>query len=446
MILSKIDFRDFIKNKKWEVLTKSLNELDFVELANLAEEISDAEVVVLFRLLNRKLSKEVFQLLSFAKQEQIINGLLQNEQKLSNLINDIEPDDRTALLEELPSNTSQQLIQLLSPKKWKIAIQLLGFPEDSIGRLMTPEYIAVKPEFTINQTFEHIRKFGQDSETLNVIYIVDDEHKLIDDIKTREILLAAPQQTIEELMDNQFVALSATDDQETAVKKFRDYDRVALPVISNDGILIGIITVDDIMDVEVEEGTEDFHKFGSFHSAVANPLKARVFNLYKNRIFWLLALVFMNIFSGAAISSFENVIQSAISLIFFLPLLIDSGGNAGAQSATLMIRSLAIGDVKISDWYKLIVKELLVSLLLGVTMAAAVAVIAGFRAPEIVVIVALSMVLTVMTGSLLGLLLPFIFTKMKIDPATASAPLITSIADISGVLIYFSLATKFLGL
>ncbi|MDD2635124.1 MAG: magnesium transporter, partial [Bacteroidales bacterium] len=178
MMLSKIDFRDFIKNKKWEELKISLNELDLVELANLTEDVSGNEAIELFTLLNRKLSKEVFQLLSFAKQEYIINGLVQNEQKLSNLINDIEPDDRTALLEELPSKTSQQLIQLLSPKKWKTAIQLLGFPEDSIGRLMTPEYIAVKPEFTIAQTFEHIRKFGQDSETLNVIYIVDDEHKL----------------------------------------------------------------------------------------------------------------------------------------------------------------------------------------------------------------------------------------------------------------------------
>ncbi|MDD2387549.1 MAG: magnesium transporter [Bacteroidales bacterium] len=446
MIETKINFHDLIKNKEWKILRNSLNELDVVELANLTEEASDAEVIILFRLLNRQLSKEVFQLLTFSKQELIIQGLVQNGRKLSNLINDIEPDDRTAFFENLPDKISQQLIQLLTPKERKIAIQLLGYPEDSIGRLMTPEYIAVKSEFTINQTFEHIRKFGQDSETLNVIYVIDNEFKLIDDIKIKEILLALPQQTIEELMDNQFVALNAIDDQETAVKKFRDYDRVALPVISEDGILIGIITVDDIMDVEEEEATEDFHKFGSFHSAVANPLKARVFNLYKNRIFWLLALVFMNIFSGAAISSFENVIQSAISLIFFLPLLIDSGGNAGAQSATLMIRSLAIGDVKISDWYKLIVKELLVSLLLGVTMAAAVAIIAGFRSPEIVLIVSLSMVLTVMTGSLLGLLLPFIFTKMKIDPATASAPLITSIADISGVLIYFTIATKFLGL
>ena len=246
-------------------------------------------------------------------------------------------------------------------------------------------------------------------------------------------------------MDNQFVSLNANDDQETAVKIFRDYDRVALPVINADCVLIGIVTVDDIMDVANEESTEDFHKFGSFQTAVANPLKARVFSLYKNRIFWLLALVFMNVFSGAAISSFESVIQSVVSLVFFLPLLIASGGNAGAQSATLMIRSLALGDVKLSDWYRLIVKELFVSLLLGVTMAIGVAIVASLRAPEIIMVVSITMVLTVITGSLIGLLLPFIFTRMKLDPATASAPLITSVADISGLIIYFSIATWYFG-
>ncbi len=445
MVEIKTNFHELIKNKEWKRLRNSLNELDVVQLAKLIEKISDDEEIILFRLLNRKLSKEVFKLLSFSKQEQIIKGLVRNERKLANLINDIEPDDRTAFFEELPGKITQRLIQLLSPEERKIAVQLLGYPEDSVGRLMTPEYVAVKSSDTIAQTFEHIRKYGKDSETLNVIYVVDKDWKLIDDIKIKEILLASPQQRIEELMDNQFVALNVTDDQEVGIKTFRDYDRVALPVINTEGVLVGIVTVDDILDVEEEEATEDFHKFGSFQSAVANPLKERVFNLYKNRIFWLLALVFMNVFSGAAISSFENVIQSVVSLVFFLPLLIDSGGNAGAQSATLMIRSLAIGDVKLSDWYKLIGKELVVSFFLGLTMAVGVALVASFRAPEIIVVVSLTMVLIVITGSLIGMLLPFVFTKMKLDPATASAPLITSIADICGVLIYFSIASWYFG-
>lgn len=445
MVEIKTNFHELIKNKEWKALKNSLNQLDEVQLARLIDKTSDDEEIILFRLLNRKLSKEVFQLLSFSKQEQIIQGLVQKERKLANLINDLEPDDRTAFFEELPGKITQRLIQLLSPEERKITVQLLGYPEDSVGRLMTPEYVAVKSTNTIEQTFEHIRKYGKDSETLNVIYVVDKDWRLVDDIKIKEILLASPQQQIEELMDHQFVALNVTDDQELAIKTFRDYDRVALPVVNTEGVLVGIVTVDDILDVEEEEATEDFHKFGSFQSAVANPLKERVLNLYKNRIFWLLALVFMNVFSGAAISSFEKVIQSVVSLVFFLPLLIDSGGNAGAQSATLMIRSLAIGDVKLSDWYKLIGKEIVVSFLLGTTMAVGVALVASFRAPEIIFVVSLTMILIVITGSLIGMLLPFVFTKIKLDPATASAPLITSIADICGVLIYFSIATWYFG-
>src|SRR5690554_5591645 len=226
---------------------------------------------------------------------------------------------------------------------------------------------------------------------------------------------------MEELIDYQFVSLSASEDQEEAIKVFKDYDRVALPVVGRDGVLLGIVTFDDIMDVVDEESSEDFQKFGAFQSAVNNPLKARVFDLYKNRVVWLVALV------------------------FFLPLLIDSGGNAGSQTATLMIRSLAMGDVKLSDWYKLIGKELLVSLSLGITMAVGVSLVASYRAPEVVIVVSLTMILTVLMGSVVGLLLPFIFTRLKLDPATASAPLITSIADISGVLIYFGIASWWFG-
>lgn len=438
-------FPELIRDKRWIELKNSLNEYDSIQLTQLIEESSENDQIILFRLLNRSQAKEVFQLLSYENQEQIIEGLAQNSQELSDLLNDLEPDDRTAFFEELPGQVTQQLIQCLSPEERTIAIQLLGYPEDSIGRLMTPEYVAIKPQNTVGQTFEHIRKFGRDSETLNVIYIVDNDWKLVDDIRIKELLLASPQQKIEELMDRRFIALNAMDDQESAIKTFRDYDRVALPVINAEGTLIGIVSVDDMMDVVEEESTEDFHKFGSFQSAIANPLTERIGALYKNRIVWLVALVFMNVFSGAILSSFEHVIQTVVSLVFFLPLLIDSGGNAGSQSATLMIRSLAIGDVKVGDWYRLIGKEILVALLLGVTMAVAVAAVASFRAPEIILVVSITMVLTVLNGSLIGLLLPFAFTKLKLDPATASAPLITSIADISGVVIYFSVASWYFG-
>ncbi len=438
-------FQELIERKEWKVLRDELAGLESISIAEIIEQLPEGEDIVVFRLLSKKLAKNTFQYLPYEKQEQVIKSLADHSDKLASLLNDLDPDDRTAFFEELPGQVSQRLIQLLSPEERNITIKLLGYPEESIGRLMTPEFVAVKSHFTVAQTLNHIRRFGHDSETLNVIYIVDNNWKLIDDIKIREIILADPEQPIEELLDHRYVSLNAYNDQESAVRVFKDHDRIALPVTDSDGILLGIVTFDDIMDVEEEETTEDFHKFGAFQDAIINPLKARATFLYQKRILWLIILVFMNVFSGAAITGFEKVIQSMTSLLFFLPLLIGSGGNAGSQSATLMIRSLAIGDVEVKDWFKLIGKEFLVSFMLGITMAAGVSLIAGLRSPEIVPVVAMAMVLTVMTGSIIGLTIPFIFTKMKIDPATASAPLITSIADITGVLIYFSIAAVIFG-
>ncbi|MEO8933147.1 MAG: magnesium transporter [Xanthomarina sp.] len=444
MPTTKTDYLDLIKNRKWRVLKRLLQELDPVEAADLVESSTKGNKIILFRLLTREQTKEVFKLLPHSEQEDVIEGLAENFQKLTRLLNDLNPDDRTAFFEELPGVIAQRLIQKLSPEEQKITNQLLSYPKDSIGRLMTPEFVALKADFTVAQAFAHIRQHGKDSETLNVIYIIDDNWKLIDDISIKELILASPDELVSDLIDHRFASLQALDDQETAIQVFKDYDRVALPVLSKEGVLLGIVTFDDIMDIIEEESTEDFHKFGSVQNAGKNPLKERIFNLYKNRIVWLVLLVFMNVFSGAALASFENIITSFVSLVFFLPLLIDSGGNAGSQSATLMIRYLALGEIQVSDWYKLIGRELLVSFLLGITMALSIAAVASFRAPEVILVVCIAMVLNVMLGSLIGLLLPFIFTKLKIDPATASAPLVTSVADICGVLIYFSLATRLL--
>ncbi len=440
------NFQELIEAREWLLIRKEVLDLEPVLIAEIIEELSDEDDTVLFRLLPREIAKETFQNLTYEKQEQIIHSLAQNVNKLTDLLNDLDPDDRTAFFEELPGQVAQRLLQLLSLEERRVATKLLGYPEDSIGRLMTPEFVAVKPYFTIRQTLEHIRVYGRNSETLSVIYVVNDNWKLIDDIRISEILLAPEEAKVEDVMDDRFIALNALDDQEVAVRVFLDHDRVALPVVDTEGLLLGIVTVDDVMDVAEEETTEDFHKFGSFQDAIINPLKAKVGLLYKKRILWLTALVFMNVFSGAAIAHFENVITAAVSLLFFLPLLIGSSGNAGAQSATLMIRSLAVGDVDMKDWLRLLGKEVLVSLLLGITMAIGVSLIASFRAPDIILVVSLTMVLTVMVGSLIGLLLPFVFTKFKLDPAAASAPLITSIADITGVCIYFSIASMVLGI
>lgn len=436
---------DLIRNKEWILFKKEVEELDAVQLVEMFDHIEEKDRLLIFRLLNNRQMKDVFKNLPHSGQQEIVEGLAANAEHITRLLNDIEPDDRTAFLEELPREVAQQLISQLSPDQRAIANQLLGYPRDSIGRLMTPEYVAIKPHYTVEQALKHIRKFGRDSETLNIVYIVDDRWNLIDDIRIREIILSEPTQLIQNLMDNRFVALNAYDDQEVAVKVLKEQDRVALPVTDSRGKLIGIVTFDDVLDVAEEETTEDFHKFGSVQSAVLNPQRAGIFDLYKKRIGWLLALVFINIFSGAVIANYESMIQSAVALIFFLPLLIDSAGNAGSQSATLMIRSIALGDVKMRDWAKLFSKEFMVALMLGLSMAVGVSLVSNFRAPDYIWIIAITMVLVVLIGSLIGMLLPFIFTKLKLDPATASAPLITSIADIVGVLIYFSVASCFLG-
>ena len=440
-------FQELINNREWKKLREELKKLDPAEIAEVIEALKrEGDDIILFRLLPRETARETFFRLDYDTQEELLEGLTDRKHLLAELLNDLAPDDRTALFEELPGPVTQRLIQLLSPEERRISIQLLGYPESSIGRLMTPDYVAVKPQMTIEQALEHIRHFGKDSETLNVVYVVDKNWKLVDEIRLREILLARTDQTIADLMDNRYVSLNVLDDQEKAISVFHDYDRIALPVINTEGVLLGIVTFDDVMDVEEEEATEDFHKFGSIQNLIFNPLKAKISELYRKRVTWLVVLVFMNVFSGATLAYFGDVIESMVTLVFFLPLLIGSGGNAGAQSATLMIRALATGDVELSDWLKLMGKELFVALLLGLTMALAVGLVASFRSPEIIVVVGLSMVFTVIIGSILGLSLPFIFTLLKFDPATASAPLITSLADISGVIIYFSIATWYLGI
>ena len=436
---------NLVEERDWKYLKNELNNYSPQETAEVIENLSKPEQIILFRLLSRESAKESFQYLSHEEQESIIEGLAKDGKKLTDLLNDLDPDDRTAFFEELPGKVSQRLIQMLSKKEHEIATRLLGYPEESIGRLMTPDYVAIRSNFTVGQALEHIRKFGKDAETLNVIYVIDDQWRLVDDIKIKVILLASPDQVISELTDNRFVSLNAYDDQEVAIKVFKDEDRVALPVVDTDGVLLGILTIDDVMDIAEEESMEDFQKFGSLQDTIVNPLKASLLALYKQRVVWLVTLVFVNVFSGAAIASFEEVIQSVVALVFFLPLLINSGGNAGSQSATLVIRSLAVGEIQITDWFRLLSRELIVSLLLGITMATGVALVANIRAPEVIFVVSLTMVLIVITGSVIGLLLPFIFTRFKMDPATASAPLITSISDIMGILIYLSVASWYFG-
>jgi len=414
------------------------------EVADLILQIPRQERVLLFRVLPRTLSALVFAHLDTERQNALLVDL--SDEETRHLLAEMEPDDRTHLLEELPGQATQKLLNLLTPEDLREARTLLGYPEDSAGRLMTPDYVAVRPEWTVERALDHVRVHGRDSETVNRIYVTDEDWRLVDDVELRRFILAGPGSTVADIMDHTFASVSAFDDREEVVRVIQRYDQVAVPVLDSDGVLVGIVTVDDVLDVAEEEATEDFHKVGSVGPIQMSLREAPVSFLYRRRVGWLLGLVVMNIFSGAGIAYFEEVIAATVALVFFLPLLIDSAGNAGSQAATLMIRAMATGDVRGADWLGLLAKELGVAGLLGLSMALAVSVIGVYRGGmDVAVVVSLTMMVVVIVGSVIGMSLPFLLNRLRLDPATASAPLVTSIADITGVLVYFSLARWYLG-
>jgi magnesium transporter len=451
----KIHFLQLIEENRWKEVKKELANFDPVQIAEIFEEIPKSDQIILFRLLSRKLAKETFQYLSYEDQEDVIESLAANVKRLSTLLNDLDPDDRTALFEELPGTVCQRLMQIMSKGEREIATQLLGYPEESIGRLMTPEYVAVKPYNTVKEALEHIRKFGHNSETLNVIYIVDDEWKLIDDIKIREIILAPLDEAISELSDNRFVSLNAYDDREVVVKVFADHDRVALPVTASDGTLLGIVTVDDVIDVQEQESTEDFQKFGGTAELDLAYTKTSVFEMIKKRSPWLVILFFGQLLTASAMTHFEAELEKAIVLVLFIPLIISSGGNSGSQAASIIIRSLALGELQLKNWWYVMRKEIFSGLLLGAILGTVgffrilIWQQAGFHDHGpfwlwVGITVACSLIFIVLWGTLAGSMIPFILKKFKLDPATASAPFVATLVDVTGLIIYFSIAVLFL--
>ncbi len=438
------EIEELLRQKNWAVLRETLEAWPAPELSDLMLSLSDADRAILYRALPRHGAAEVFSYLEPADQDDLLRTLTDEETR--HLLANMLPDDRTHLLEELPGQVTQRMLNLLSPADLREARWLLGYPDGSVGRLMTPDYVAVKQDWTVDQAIRHIRHAGKASETVNRIYVVDDNWHLVDDIALRRFIFAEPDTLVSELMDHSFASVSAFADSEEAVRVIGRYDLVALPVLDSDSTLVGIVTVDDLLDVAEEEATEDFHRVGSVGPIRTKLLETPLSILYQRRIGWLVTLVFLAIPSFFTMRHYEATTAEFGALVLFLPLLIGSGGNAGSQSATLMVRALATGDVGRADWLRLLAREFGVAMTLGVTMAAAVA-IPGyfFGGGEVAFVVALTMVSVVMLGSVIGMSLPFLLDRLELDPATASAPLVTSIADITGVLVYLSFATWFLG-
>jgi magnesium transporter len=448
--LLKPEIEELLQAKDWESLKSVLESWYPQDIADLLEELPETDSAVLFLLLSSGLQVEVFEALERDAQLNIIKKI--GDERVKELISEIAPDARVKLFEKLPPQIIQKLSSLLSPKDFKETLTILGFPENSVGRLMTPEYIAVRPDWTIKKALDHIREVGLEAETINMIYVVDDQGHLLDDIPLRRLILAEPKKTVAEIMDKTFVAISAYEDQEEAVKLMERYDLIAMPVVDENGRLLGIITIDDIIDVLQEEQTEDIVKISGLGpqidtEAITRLKEIPLKRIYRSRVIWLILLLATNFISGGIIHSFELTIAKYVVLVTFLPVLIDTAGNAGSQSATLVIRAMALGTVSSRDWLFLLGKELIIGVLLGLTMGAGISILGFIRGGrvEITLIVVGAMVINVIVGSMIGVLLPFIFKKINVDPATASAPLVTTLADIFGCAIYLGMAYMFLG-
>ena len=427
-----------------------MDDLNISDVEHLIDELPQYAVKFIDTL-SAKRAVNVFRILDFPTQEKIIKKLSGN--KLAELINLLPPDDRTSLFSELKGDAVAKLIVLLPAKDRVEALSLLGYEEDSVGRLMTPDYVAVKKDWTVNRVLSHIRRYGKNSETIDVIYVIDKDGVLLDDIRIREILLADPEAKIGDLTDQRLIALKVNDHQEEAINTFRMNNRVALPVVDDNNILLGIVTVDDILWVANEEYAEDIHKIGGTQALDEPYLDVPVFELYQKRIVWLIVLFFGELLTIFAMSNFEDQIKKVVILATFIPLIISSGGNSGSQAATLIIQALAMGEVTIKDWWRVMRREIVSGIFLGTTLCIlsfcvilSWQLISGSLAQPVLIglVVGCSLIGVVLWGTLMGSMLPLLLKKLGADPAVSSTPFVATLVDVTGLLIYFTMAMLFL--
>jgi magnesium transporter len=448
-----------VKEQFLETITKEdvlatrefLNHQNISDVAFLIDEFPEHAPKIVSNMSIHRASS-VFKILDFSIQKTIIQEL--PPYKTAELLNQLPADDRTAFLEELPSGVVKEFIRLLDPEERKITLSLLGYPEGSVGRLMTPDYIAVQVDWTMTEVLDHIREEGKHSETIDVIYVVNDRGEFVDDIRIREILLADPGKQVGEIIDNRFITLNVTDKQEVANQIFKMNNRVALPVVDDANILLGIVTIDDVLWVANEEFSEDIQKIGGTEALDEPYLEMPLMKLFKKRVVWLIVLFLGEMLTASAMGYFEDEIAKAVVLALFVPLIISSGGNSGSQASTLIIQAMAVGEIKIGDWWKVLRRELLSGVMLGAVLG----LIGFFRilvwdsffhtygehTTLIALTVGLSLIGVVLWGTVTGSMLPIFLKKLGADPATSSAPFVATLVDVTGLLIYFSLAFMFM--
>jgi magnesium transporter len=438
-----------IRKRRWNQVRNELADIHQSEVANIIDQLPEQERTVVFRLLPEDKAASIFEYLEPEIQQEIVKNL--GNREVAAVLNDMSPDDRTAFLERLPDHILKETLNLLTDDERKVASSLLGYDENLVGRLMTPYYIQIQKDWTVQQTFDHIRKFGKKAETLNIVYVVDEQQRLIDDIRISKFLLASPDTRVEELMDRKFVSLLDTMDKEEAVQIFRQYDRSALPVTTENGVLVGIVTVDDILDVAEEEATEDIQKFGGLEALELPYVETPLLTLIRKRAGWLVILFLGEMLTASAMGYFDKEIEKAVVLALFVPLVISSGGNSGSQAATLIIRAMALKELTLKDWWYVMRREIFSGFTLGVILGAIGVLritlwqqLGLFNYTEYWPLVSITIFLTligiVMWGTLSGSMIPFVLKRIGIDPATSSAPFVATLVDVTGLLIYFSIA------
>ncbi|TDO27141.1 magnesium transporter [Sediminibacterium goheungense] len=439
------------KEDKLEI-REFLDHQNISDVAELINDFPDYEAQIIANMAIHR-AASVFKILDIAQQKDIVKELPSS--KTAELLNELPADDRTDFLEELPKAAIRDLIKLLDPEERKITLAMLGYPEDSVGRLMTPDYVYVYADNKVSEVFSTIRKFGKNSETIDVIYVIDESGALIDDIRIRDVILAAPDKRLDEIIDGRVVSLNVNDDQEHANQVFKMNNRVALPVVDDHNILLGIVTIDDMLWVANEEFSEDMQKIGGTEALNEPYLDIPLFKLFRKRVGWLIVLFLGEMLTATAMGYFEDEIAKAVVLALFVPLIISSGGNSGSQASTLIIQAMAVGEITISDWWRVLRREILSGLLLGSVLG-----IIGFVRvsvwhsffPEIygehwmmiAFTVGFSLIGVVLWGTLSGSMLPIFLKKLGADPAVSSAPFVATLVDVTGLIIYFSFAYFFL--
>jgi magnesium transporter len=446
------DIRAVIHSGDFAMLRAILHERTPSDVADLMTELPPSQQLIVFAHLSSKIAVETFPYLPPGTQERLLKAI--SPEEAARILNAMSPDDRTRLLEKLPHTASQAVLQLLTPDERAVAVSLIEYPENSVGRLMTPDYVSVRKHWSVEQVLDHIRIHGRDSETLNHAYVVDEKGTLIDDIRIRQFLLASPTDQVSDLMDRQFVALHDTDDQETAVGVFKREDRSALPVVDREGKLVGIVTVDDVLDVAEQEATEDIQKLGGTEALDEPYMEISLPRMVKKRASWLVVLFLGEMLTATAMGFFEKEIARAVVLALFVPLIISSGGNSGSQASTLVIRALALGEVGLKDWWKVMRREIFSGLALGsvlgfigflrITLWSAFSDLYGPHWLSVALTVAVALVGVVLWGTLTGSMLPFVLRRLGFDPATSSAPFVATLVDVTGLVIYFSIAAVIL--